>query len=175
LSNLFESGSLTCALGSTYDYRKYLETGQLVDNALSPEFYPLRNMDGGITAQLESAVAVRRGSPNAQNAWNLIKIALSEEMQTSTQRHANNEFTPVNRAAWRNYFGSINEHILYEVGWETLAGEYVRAFLDPFKEEQHESFVKLQDEIDKVFIRFPLDQEIFHKFDPYIEGKAAFE
>jgi len=177
LNNAFQSGTLTCTLGSTYGYMNYFFNMQMIDSELSPRFYPLRNMNGGITAQLESALAVRRGSPNAQNAWNFIKIAISEEVQTSLLRSGLlNRFIPVNRTAGQKVFATISQNPFDSlISGTTISGQAYEASMPPFKEEQYAGFVRLQDEIDRVFIRFPLDQEVFHKFDPYVKGTATFE
>ena len=45
---------------------------------------PIRDMDGGIQAQITWAVAVRNNSPNLQNAYEFIKYLLSEEFHTET-------------------------------------------------------------------------------------------
>lgn len=45
---------------------------------------PIRDIDGGIQAQITWAVAVRNNSPNLQNAYEFIKYLLSEEFHTET-------------------------------------------------------------------------------------------
>ena len=45
---------------------------------------PIRDMDGGIQAEVTWAVAVRNNSPNLQNAYEFIKYLLSEEYHTET-------------------------------------------------------------------------------------------
>ncbi|MCL1819809.1 MAG: ABC transporter substrate-binding protein, partial [Oscillospiraceae bacterium] len=45
------------------------------------EMMMIPDMDGKIHATSNRAAAIRAGSPNAQNAWNFIKIMLSHEMQ----------------------------------------------------------------------------------------------
>ena len=42
---------------------------------------PIRDLDGGIQAEIEIPVAVRANSENLQNAYDLLKILLSEEVQ----------------------------------------------------------------------------------------------
>jgi multiple sugar transport system substrate-binding protein len=41
----------------------------------------LRGIDGNIHARAEISTAIRSGSPNAQNAWNFIKVLLSPHIQ----------------------------------------------------------------------------------------------
>ena len=45
---------------------------------------PIRDVNGGIQAQITWAVAVRNNSPNLQNAYEFIKYLLSEEFHTET-------------------------------------------------------------------------------------------
>ena len=45
---------------------------------------PIRDIDGGIQAEVTWAVAVRNNSPNLQNAYEFIKYLLSEEYHTET-------------------------------------------------------------------------------------------
>lgn len=42
---------------------------------------PIRDVDGGIRAQIKDAVAVRAGSENLQNAYDFLKLLLSPEVQ----------------------------------------------------------------------------------------------
>jgi len=41
----------------------------------------VRSMDGGLTATMNNALAIRAGSPNQLNAWNFIKVMLDEKVQ----------------------------------------------------------------------------------------------
>ena len=45
---------------------------------------PIRDIEGGIQAQITCSVAVRNSSPNLQNAYEFIKFLLSEEFQLET-------------------------------------------------------------------------------------------
>ena len=45
---------------------------------------PIRDVNGGIQAEVTWAVAVRNNSPNLQNAYEFIKYLLSEEYHTET-------------------------------------------------------------------------------------------
>ena len=60
-------------------------TGPEVINAFDDMvMMPIRDMDGGIQAEVTWAVAVRNNSPNLQNAYEFIKYLLSEEYHTET-------------------------------------------------------------------------------------------
>lgn len=45
---------------------------------------PIRDIEGGIQAEITFAVAARSSSPNLQNAYTFIKLLLSEEFQQDT-------------------------------------------------------------------------------------------
>ena len=60
-------------------------TGQEVINPFDKlVMMPIRDVNGGIQAQITWAVAVRNNSPNLQNAYEFIKYLLSEEFHTET-------------------------------------------------------------------------------------------
>jgi len=162
-----QNKTIVCAM-DYYGYGPYLHTCQELGKDMKPRFYPWRNMEGGITVELTGTVAIRRGSPNAQNAWNLIKLALSEEAQrdmTDALKFPKGS-APVNKKAWEYAFQSMySQTLYYEDGRE----------LPPVAREYHDQFVKYQDEITGICMRFPMYREIFGKFDPYVKGTATFE
>jgi ABC-type glycerol-3-phosphate transport system substrate-binding protein len=164
-----KEGRFTCSLG-LYGYRDYFYTTQWFLQDTVPQFFPWRNMDGGITAMQDSALAIRRNAPNAQNAWNFIKVALSAEAQAAPiQDPISTGYLPVNRSAWKIAYQEIYSNEIAYGNDTTSVG------VQAVPKERYNEFVKLQDEITGVSIRFPADREIFELFTPYLEGTATFE
>lgn len=54
-----------------------------LDTANEAVMFPIRNINGGVTAHIDDAVAVRNNSKNLQNAYHFIKILLSPECMSS--------------------------------------------------------------------------------------------
>ena len=63
------------------------------------EVSAIYGMDGGLHARVGSALAIRSGSPNQYNAWNFIKIMMSEKEQEGQYRNGPKSGSPVNRSA----------------------------------------------------------------------------
>jgi len=69
-----------------------------IKNVDTPVVMGLPNINGGMTSVVVSGLAIRAGTPNQLNAWNFIRIMLSEEVQTFNPLHPFSGF-PVNNAA----------------------------------------------------------------------------
>ena len=76
------------------------------DNAV---MMPVRDLEGGIQAQVNCAVAVRNSSPNLQNAYNFIKFLLSEEFQLETLKWRYTDFSVLDATNEEYYQYSIAE------------------------------------------------------------------
>lgn len=76
------------------------------DNAV---MMPVRDLEGGIQAQINCAVAVRNSSPNLQNAYNFIKFLLSEEFQLETLKWRYTDFSVLDATNEEYYQYSITE------------------------------------------------------------------
>lgn len=73
----------TPSLGGAFDGFFYeFAALKTIDEAV---MMPIRDMDGGIRAQIEYSVAVRGNSENLQNAYNYLKLLLSPEIQHTLQ------------------------------------------------------------------------------------------
>ena len=64
---------------------------------------PIRDMDGGIRAEIREPVGVRANSENLQNAYNFIKLLLGRTVQSESQYGFNVTFTVLD-AANEDYF-----------------------------------------------------------------------
>ena len=70
---------------------------------------PVRDLDGGIQAQINCSVAVRNSSPNLQNAYDFIKLLLSKEFQTETIKWRYTDFSVLNATNEEYYKYSTTE------------------------------------------------------------------
>ena len=64
---------------------------------------PIRDMEGGIQAEITFAVAVNSSSPNLQNAYEFIKLLLSEEFQKDTVQYRWAKLSVLDAAVAENY------------------------------------------------------------------------
>jgi ABC-type glycerol-3-phosphate transport system substrate-binding protein len=66
---------------TTAPFQEYLTFSNLLRDGYEPVLIAIPDHNGGIHASVTQSVAIRAGSPNQQNAWNFIKILLSENIQ----------------------------------------------------------------------------------------------
>ena len=65
-------------VGALFDFYEDLAALKTIDETV---MMPVRDVDGGIRAKIEMPVAVRANSENLQNAYNFLKILLSQDVQ----------------------------------------------------------------------------------------------
>ena len=64
------------------NYVRYSRGSQLLrDQGEEPLMFVQKNQRGGITAELDTCAAIPKSSENKANAWRLLKILLSDEIQ----------------------------------------------------------------------------------------------
>jgi ABC-type glycerol-3-phosphate transport system substrate-binding protein len=97
------------------------------------EMFAMPGIDGKVNALFSYSTAIRSGSPNAQNAWNFIKLMLSPGVQGS-QDHGFN-LIPVHKDSliaqaefWRMYCDS--ENYFWDDVHKRLSDAELQAYLD---------------------------------------------
>ncbi|MCL2747149.1 MAG: extracellular solute-binding protein [Oscillospiraceae bacterium] len=86
-----------------WDVSLFVDWGWLRDYEYAPVLAALHAMDGGLVATVSQSAAIRAGSPNQLNAWNFIKILLSETIQyckPNTHDAISRHGFPVNKTAF---------------------------------------------------------------------------
>lgn len=133
---------------------------------------PIRDVNGGIQAEIEDPVAVRANSENLQNAYNFIKILLSEEVQCA---YSGEELSVLN--ASNEYFYQENvagRWLIVPAGEQgfTSTVDPLLAINWPTAEEFQE-FVSFTQEISEVHYASHLG--LSGAFRPYVYENADFE
>ena len=86
-----------------YSVNGFLWGGGLINTYDSLVMMPIRDVKGGIQAEITSAVAVSSNSPNLQNAYEFIKLLLSEEFQKDTAQYRGTRLSVLDSAVFENY------------------------------------------------------------------------
>lgn len=85
-------------------YHNFYATAGALRTVGKVAMMPIRDVDGGIRAQIQDAVAIRADSENLQNAYNFLKLLLSPEVQYT--------------ASGLSVFHDANERLLAKgIGW----------------------------------------------------------
>ena len=86
-----------------YSVNGFLWGAGLINAHDSLVMMPIRDLEGGIQAEITSAVAVNNSSPNLQNAYEFIKMLLSEEFQKNTVQYRGTRLSVLDSAVFENY------------------------------------------------------------------------
>lgn len=112
----------------------------------TPILTAIRTIDGGLNAEVLKGLAIRAGSKNQRNAWNFIKIMLSETIQYSIPGYGIIEGFPVNKAALLREITDVSN----EDSW---TGLNQGVFLLAIPWEEKEPFLQLHESITSVSFR----------------------
>ncbi|WMJ22341.1 extracellular solute-binding protein [Paludicola sp. MB14-C6] len=100
----------TSSLADFY-YRYYL----IAEHGVTPIFKPIPSPKGGVQAYLGDSVAISSNSPNKQNAYHFLKIALSEKLQHVNQYGGfEMPYFPVLRSGVQNRINLFKQQITGE-------------------------------------------------------------
>jgi len=140
---------------------EFYNTGNNGENHL---VYTYPDSNGTSTAKIMTFTAIPNNSQNALNAWRLIKILLSEEVQCGSGDVLGNLSigSPVLKDGFRNYLTMQMERTFY--------GAY------ELPEETIEEFCSLAEQIDHAVLAPPILLRYFQaEMMPYILGERPFE
>jgi len=76
--------NLLFSIESTIGWIFYDTNDRLAENNLTPQIFPYPNINNGVTADVQYFAAIPKSSENQINAYNLLKIILSEDIQAET-------------------------------------------------------------------------------------------
>ena len=133
-------------------------------NAENHLVYTFPDVNGGSTAQIMTFTAVSSNTENVLNAWRLIKILLSEEIQCGTGETLSNLTiaSPVLKEGLRKYISMQAERTFY--------GSY------ELSEETINEFCALAEEIDHAVLAPPILVRYFQlEMMPYVQGSCSFD
>lgn len=129
---------------------------------------PIRNIDGGINAFIQSSLAVRANSENLLNAYRFIQIYMSTEVQTSVTARTEGGFK-VNKEA---------QMVNYETIKAMYFGQEVEGFpadCPEFSEEEYEELMGYIEEVANVGYTPKWQSMLYNLMIPYMNGESNYE
>lgn len=146
----------SCSLFLASGTRDLFETAAELNKAgQTPILLPQYGMDGSIGGLCEFGMTVRANSENQQNAYNLIKLFMSEEGQFAGNQH----YVPLRKSAQEQL---IEKAVL-------RAGDVPQDFVEAYR-------TALNDMTRCDFITLTVIEEFVHgKMQPYLDGTASYE
>lgn len=139
----------------------------------SPQLLPIRNLHGGINAEVTMSVAVRSNSANLQNAYQFIKILLSEDFANLSSELTSVLGLPVVRSAYFQYYDDYTAHLSQTGQSPILAGTCgFDAILLPTREEFGE-LLSYADMVTDVY--WPSRTELLPFIRPYLQNELSLE
>jgi multiple sugar transport system substrate-binding protein len=120
------------------------------------EIFAVPGIDGKVHAASFNSVAIRSGSANNQNAWNFIKLLLSQEIQ----RFIHTNDGPVHKDAIILQFE-----------------EYHDMAVNPLSKSEAEKYIEILYEVDsiKTYEIRPIERFFSEHMRPYFEDKVSWE
>ena len=153
-----------------YADHDYISWRLLMDMGYEPLFTGIYDMDGGLNATVSESVAIRAGSKNQLNAWNFIKLLISEDIQ-GNNRNAFYRGMVVNKAAFDRRVERS------ETSYGTVEFSSGSFFIPPVPEEKRHIFRDLVENITSCsFITRTLNNDFFLEYmEPYFKGEKTYE
>ncbi len=152
LFNNYHSGA-----NSTFFY----ERATVASHGQTPLVFVLPDCRGGVTADILSIAAIPTGSENQRNAWRLLKILLSAEIQGGYDQSAGSlKYLRVGNPV---HMESLRERIRIE-SWGAVSDA-----------EVEEYFAKLTDVRDAKMLQTVLYDFVCEEMLPYLQGDEDFE
>jgi len=135
----------------------------LLDKGLTPVFFKYPNIENENNARVDRVIAIPKASKNQINAYNLIKIILSEDIQNDSSIYF--PMPPVLKSAAKAQFE------------EAIHGSGNFQALPPLPEEVFNAYLDLLINVDTCsLITFTPYYEIFRRdMGAYFEGKKSFD
>ncbi len=141
-----------------------------LDTADEAVMVPIRNVNGGITARIDEAVAVRNNSENLQNAYNFIKILLSPECMSSAFKNAIVTFSVLDQFNYDYWQDTLEyQSNIYNYEGDAPFGEGGK----PFSEEAFNELMGYIDEIDDAY--FSNRSGMINSMEPYFSGELSLD
>lgn len=158
----------------------YLNYG-LLDYYCKPLFMAFPDIDGKVTASVELLGAVFKNSNNKLNAYNFLKILLSERIQASEILDIQLCIcVPVTKSAIKIRIDEILERqteVFKDEPWQHFnESGYIDKWSNPLPKEEAEKFSDMLINIDHCVIQPVSWTGMFNKsFKPYFEDKKTYE
>lgn len=153
---------------TNYNIERFMSTyANLCVDKLTPVFLTYPNIDNKTTALTSTFAVIPKSSPNQVNAYNLMKILLSEEVQGGNIL----TYYPVSKNAAINIFENLKQDLGVNDDHKKYYGTNIK-----MSEEESNRFIESILNIDSCVIMDKSYSEFLYKdMVPYYEGKQTFE
>lgn len=151
----------------------------LAGSGETPVIFPYRNVDGGITANSISTIAVNKNCKSMENAYRFVKVMMSPEFNHFSEvglQFPRRDGIPISNQALSAFVEELQLppcHGTPQEGWVFLNGEPVPA--KPISEELVKQFLGFIDKIDSVEFEVPITFTVIDKMKPHLYDNANFE
>ena len=149
---------------------------RLKDLGFDPAFTAVRTMDGGLSARINDSLAIRYGAKNEANAWNFVKMMLSETIQYARVGWGQGFWgDPVNNKAFSRQIDEIlrrGENIGF---WSEERGGY-QLFCPEIPDEEKAPYRELHEAVTNCTIgNAAIESYFFHHMTPFFEDVKSYE
>lgn len=160
----FPTGKYALGLEAICSFDEYFMNMRALRMIGEPVTFPWYDENGGIQANLCNGIMINSNSENKNNAWNFIKLTLSQASQERLCYLLGG--IPILKSSWDICFKKYTQV-------KVCTGELEESKGLP--QSDLEDFKKLQDEITGVYMRFPTDRDFYDLLIPYFEGKKSYD
>ena len=143
----------------------------------SPIFTTVPSNDGGLNALVTNGLAIRAGSPNQLNAWNFIKIMLSQQIQCDGIGGGFFNTLPVNTAALNQDIDSVLKQVcMMDAGVSMAFGDIDPLLTDNERAAYKAAYLAVHESITSCSLYRPqLDQFFNDAMTPYFTGDKTLD
>ncbi len=161
---IFDNGHEAKNGSTSASFARFFNNSQGVLSFDKPVALPIRNINGGIQAEINECMAVRNNSSNKQNAYNFIKIMISPLM-IDRQFDLNNPILNSKLASSFSEYITFNDLLTVPDGI-TLQG---------LPQEYCDVYMKITGSITGTYFRNPWTNKLYEIMEPFYKGEKSYE
>ncbi|MFZ2539034.1 MAG: extracellular solute-binding protein, partial [Oscillospiraceae bacterium] len=177
-----------------------LDMSALMNDTVEPVLYPTYNNEGKIQAKIATGIAINANSPNKQNAYDFLKLALDwkrepydkdsrmehidridgyENIPPEQYLYTKSVFFPVIKARFEYDVDYMKR--IFDTGWfyseyeDKLYDNLENIKIKPLPDEIYKQFKDIYYNIDVCTILNPAIEKVAEIMKPYLEGKKSYE
>jgi len=147
--------------GNCLDY--FFSDSMRVAQVDKPVAMPIKDINGGVQAQISDSVAIRRNSANKQNAYNFIKLMLSPEMMKGRQFMN----IPIGNTIARNLCSNYTK-----TGYFNFSDGIERKAIT---NEYCDEYMKIAGSVTGTYFPTPFENKFFELMEPFYKGDKSYE
>ena len=163
IERLGEQGDSLFVKGETLKL-DMIECARLLAAGSDPVFFPMRDDEGKIAAQVTVAAGINDASRNKQNAYNFLKELLGRSVQNDDSLQPD---FPVRDSLYSAYD---------KIYWMQIAiADNIQSKYGELPDEFYEEVKSWMDEIGPVSFETDLPEKLYSYFEPYYKGSKPYE